>query len=87
MFMSLCCGVLLVFMSPVMFFSILLCALIAEALRQDAEFISLEVRPSNRAAVALYTKLGFLEEGRRRNFYTDPTEDALILTRRFRKGD
>ena len=62
-------------------------ALIAEALRQDAEFISLEVRPSNRAAVALYTKLGFLEEGRRRNFYTDPTEDALILTRRFRKGD
>lgn len=31
-FMSLCCGVLLVFMSPVMFFSILLCALIAEAL-------------------------------------------------------
>ena len=31
-FMSLCCGVLLVFMSPVMFFSILLCALIAETL-------------------------------------------------------
>lgn len=62
-------------------------ALIAEALRRDAEFISLEVRPSNRAAVGLYTKLGFLEEGRRRNFYTDPTEDALILTRRFRKGD
>ena len=31
-FMSLCCGVLLAFMSPVMFFSILLCALIAEAL-------------------------------------------------------
>ena len=31
-FMSLCCGVLLVFMSPVMFFSVLLCALIAEAL-------------------------------------------------------
>lgn len=31
-FMSLCCGVLLVFMSPVMFFSILLCALIAEVL-------------------------------------------------------
>ncbi|MGI6254139.1 MAG: ribosomal protein S18-alanine N-acetyltransferase [Acutalibacter sp.] len=62
-------------------------ALIAEALRRDAEFISLEVRPSNRAAVGLYTKLGFLEEGRRRNFYSAPTEDALILTRRFRKGD
>ena len=50
-----------------------------------AEYISLEVRPSNRPAVGLYTKLGFLEEGRRRNFYNDPTEDALILTRRFQK--
>ena len=60
-------------------------ALIQEAKRQGAEFISLEVRPSNRAAVGLYTKLGFAEEGRRRNFYTDPTEDALILTRRFPK--
>ena len=47
--------------------------------------LSLEVRPSNRAAVGLYTKLGFAEEGRRRNFYNDPTEDALILTRRFPK--
>jgi ribosomal-protein-alanine N-acetyltransferase len=61
--------------------------LIREAQRRDAEFISLEVRPSNRAAVSLYTRLGFLEEGRRRNFYTDPTEDALILTRRFKKED
>ena len=60
-------------------------ALAAEARRQRAEFISLEVRPSNRAAVGLYTKLGFAEEGRRRNFYNDPTEDALILTRRFPK--
>ena len=41
-------------------------ALAAEARRQRAEFISLEVRPSNRAAVGLYTKLGFAEEGRRR---------------------
>ena len=48
-------------------------------------FLTLEVRPSNRAAVGLYTKLGFAEEGRRRNFYNDPTEDALILTRRFPK--
>ncbi len=61
--------------------------LIREAQRRDAEFISLEVRPSNRAAVSLYSRLGFLEEGRRRNFYTDPTEDALILTRHFGKGE
>lgn len=63
-------------------------ALIREAQRRNSEFISLEVRPSNQVAVRLYTRLGFVEEGRRRNFYTDPTEDALILTRRFRKeGD
>ena len=59
--------------------------LIRESRRRKAEFLSLEVRPSNRAAVGLYTKLGFLEEGRRRNFYNDPTEDALILTLRFGK--
>ena len=63
-------------------------ALIREAQRRNSEFISLEVRPSNQVAVRLYTRLGFVEEGRRRNFYTDPTEDALILTRRFGKeGD
>ena len=59
--------------------------LVQEAQRRGAEYISLEVRPSNRPAVGLYTKLGFMEEGRRRNFYSDPTEDALILTRRFPK--
>ena len=58
----------------------------AEARRQGAEFLSLEVRPSNLAAVGLYTKLGFVQEGRRRNFYRDPTEDALLLTRRFERG-
>ena len=61
-------------------------ALVHEAQRRGAEYISLEVRPSNRPAVGLYTKLGFLEEGRRRNFYNDPTEDALILTPAFPKG-
>ena len=60
-------------------------ALVHEAQRRGAEYISLEVRPSNRRRWGLYTKLGFLEEGRRRNFYNDPTEDALILTRRFQK--
>ena len=62
-------------------------ALLQAAAARGGEFLSLEVRPSNRAAVSLYSRLGFLEEGRRRNFYTDPTEDALILTRRFGKGE
>lgn len=46
-------------------------------------FISLEVRPSNLEAVTLYEKLGFKQEGRRKNFYENPKEDALILTKRF----
>ena len=41
------------------------------------------VRPSNAAAIALYTRFGFREAGRRRNYYDLPREDALILTRTF----
>lgn len=65
----------------------LLRALLKEAARRGGEFLSLEVRPSNLPAGALYRKLGFLEEGRRKNFYTAPREDALILTKRFEKEE
>lgn len=50
---------------------------------EKLSFISLEVRESNRNAVSLYTALGFKEEGKRKNFYVSPKEDALILTKRF----
>lgn len=46
-------------------------------------FLTLEVRPSNEAAIALYQSFGFEEVGRRRNYYDLPKEDALILTRYF----
>ena len=46
-------------------------------------FISLEVRESNKNAISLYEKFGFLQDGKRKNFYTNPTEDALIMTKRF----
>lgn len=46
-------------------------------------FLTLEVRPSNTAAVALYRKHGFQEAGRRRDYYENPREDALLLTREF----
>lgn len=48
-------------------------------------FISLEVRASNEKAISLYQKMGFNTEGRRKNFYTVPNEDAIIMTRRFSK--
>ena len=44
-------------------------------------FLTLEARPSNAAAIALYTRFGFREAGRRRNYYDLPREDALILTK------
>jgi ribosomal-protein-alanine N-acetyltransferase len=39
----------------------------------------LEVRESNRAARSLYEKWAFIEVGRRKSYYQDPAEDALIL--------
>ena len=50
---------------------------------QHLAFLTLEVRPSNEAAIALYESFGFTERGRRRNYYDLPREDALILTRDF----
>lgn len=44
-------------------------------------FLTLEVRTSNAAAIALYEGFGFREVGRRRNYYDLPKEDALILTK------
>lgn len=46
----------------------------------DAIFITLEVRVSNDAAQRLYAKHGFLETGRRKRYYHDNGEDALIMT-------
>ena len=51
-----------------------------EALKaQESTCLTLEVRASNEPAKALYEKLGFMEVGRRKNYYRNPKEDALIL--------
>ena len=44
-------------------------------------FLTLEVRASNAPAIALYEKHGFYEVGRRKNYYDDPREDAVLMTR------
>lgn len=54
--------------------------LIRRVRQQDGVFLTLEVRESNTPARRLYEKLGFSEAGCRRGFYTDPKEDALLLT-------
>lgn len=45
-----------------------------------ARRMTLEVRPSNAAALALYGELGFEVAGRRPRYYSDDGEDALVMT-------
>lgn len=49
--------------------------------KHKTEEIWLEVRVSNIRAIGFYRKNGFLKTGTRKNYYTNPTEDALILRR------
>jgi len=58
----------------------LLQAGLEQAWIQGAEMSTLEVRPSNEAAIALYRKYGFELVGRRRAYYQDNNEDALLMT-------
>ena len=48
-------------------------------LPKGVEKITLEVRASNEPAIALYSKIGYVKVGTRRNYYEKPREDALIL--------
>jgi [ribosomal protein S18]-alanine N-acetyltransferase len=54
---------------------------LAEATRLGARRATLEVRASNEGARRLYERLGFYVAATRRNYYTNPVEDALILWR------
>lgn len=50
------------------------------ALKENRVYsLALEVRVSNEAAISLYRGLGFVQVGRRPNYYHNPKEDALIL--------
>jgi len=53
---------------------------IAKSVEAGAAFVTLEVRPSNAAALTLYRKLGFEIMGRRKDYYTKPDEDAYVMT-------
>jgi ribosomal-protein-alanine N-acetyltransferase len=52
---------------------------IAAVRRSNVDTLYLEVRDSNAAARALYASRGFVEVGRRRDYYRRPKEDALVL--------
>ena len=57
----------------------LITELISKLKENQVYALTLEVRASNEAAIALYDKLGFAQVGRRPNYYRKPTEDGLIL--------
>lgn len=57
----------------------LMADLMAAAKARGCTAMTLEVRPSNTAALALYHHYGFQEAGRRKGYYTDNGEDAIIM--------
>lgn len=62
----------------------LLQSLLASCLEQGCSFLSLEVRQSNFAAQKLYEKYLFSPVGVRKNYYSEPTENAILMTRYFK---
>ena len=55
--------------------------------RAHLAFITLEVRASNDAAIQLYMKHGFEQVGRRKNYYADIHEDAILMTLDYHKDE
>ncbi len=47
---------------------------------RGAKTIELEVRASSDSALALYRSLGFIEQGRRRGYYHNPADDAVLMS-------
>jgi ribosomal-protein-alanine acetyltransferase len=62
--------------------SALLMAAEAEARAQKAEHMYLEVRESNHAGIAFYTRHGFCQNGKRVGYYRDPPEDAVLMDKK-----
>ena len=57
----------------------LMLALIDRALERGARWMTLEVRPSNAVALALYRKFGFRDVALRKRYYSDNGEDAVVM--------
>ena len=61
------------------------CLLINNLMRicvvNNMKFLNLEVRESNCNAISLYSKLGFEKVGLRKNYYKNPNENAVLMTK------
>ncbi|MCK4956700.1 MAG: ribosomal protein S18-alanine N-acetyltransferase [Candidatus Cloacimonetes bacterium] len=53
--------------------------IITEIAKENFHILFLEVRESNLAAIKLYERVGFNEVGRRKKYYKNPTEDAILM--------
>ena len=51
-----------------------------QGMQEGIAYIVLEVRVSNEPAIRLYERLGFIQVGIRKRYYTDTKEDALLMT-------
>ena len=57
--------------------------LVTYSMKNSLCFITLEVRESNSSAISLYSKFGFIKAGERKNYYSDPDEAAVLMTKYF----
>lgn len=64
----------------------LLARILAEGARLDAAVAFLELRAANSIARALYEKAGFQTVGKRRNYYSEPVEDALTMSAQLKRS-
>lgn len=60
----------------------MLCKLMTDGEKMGVQAFTLEVRESNAPAIHVYERIGFRPEGMRRDFYQNPTEDAVIMWKR-----
>lgn len=61
-------------------------AIDAFSAKKEIVYLSLEVREQNEAARALYRSCGWSEAGIRKNFYSKPVDNAVIMIKEFLKG-
>ena len=62
-------------------------AIDAFCIERDIVYLSLEVRQMNEAARSLYSSLGWREAGIRKNFYSKPTDNAVVMIKELLKGN
>ena len=63
--------------------SALIDSLVTYGKKNNLCFITLEVRESNTPARSLYSKFGFVKVGERKNYYSSPAENAVLMTKYF----